>query len=389
MSGKIQVIVGGQFGSEGKGAIAGYLARKDELSDGLAVRVGGSQAGHTVYGACPLANAGWRDESTGLISGPSPATCDKCGPWGHPWPLRHVPVAAVVNPHANLAIAAGSEIDIRVLASEVERLELAGIKVRHRLTIDPMATVIDQAAEGAEKALKLTDRIGSTGKGVGAARAARVMRTARLVRDVALEEDLNSLGEVGDIFSAARDVLRLGGTVQIEGVQGYGLGLHTEHYPYTTSADCRAVDFLAMLGISPWADYVRRVEVFVVVRPNPIRVAGNSGLLRGETTWDALGLKPELTTVTQKLRRVGEWDPDLVRVAIEANGGASSGFGKVWLAVTMIDHLEPSFLGLTDWPDEDMHPHNAAFAFLDQINRELGTDVALVGTGPATVADFR
>jgi len=360
--GKIQAVVGGLYGSEGKGAIAGHLASTDELDDGAAVRVGGSQAGHTVLGKCPEGG------------------CGLCTLWGHPWPLRHVPVAAVVNPLAQLVIAAGSEVDISVLRSEVEALAAAGIEVASRMFIDPMATVIGAGHLLQEAANGIVARSGSTGKGVGAARADRIMRTAPLVRDA--PHLFKDLGEVAPTFPILRDILRADGVVQIEGTQGYGLGLHTEAYPHVTSTDCRAVDVLAQAGLSPWAPYVEEFEVFVVVRPYPIRIAGNSGPMRNETTWDKLGLPSELTTVTRKTRRVGEWDPALARAAVEANGGPSE---MVWVALAMGDHADPAIKGGTD-SDQLTDKAND---FILRVESDTDSAVGLVGTGPGTVIDLR
>lgn len=78
-------------------------------------------------------------------------------------------------------------------------------------------------------------------------------------------------------------------------------------------------------------------RTWVVARVYPIRVAGNSGPMKGETTWEALGLEPEKTTVTQKIRRVGAWDADLVRRAVQANGGEKS----VRVVITMLDQVIP------------------------------------------------
>lgn len=301
-------MVGGQFGSESKGATCAMLAKRDWIVGRrhVAVRIGGSQAGHTAY--------------------------DKDG---NRWALRHVPVAAVVNPDALLVIGRGSEIDPGVLQDEVKRLEAAGHSVQDRLLIDESATVIEDKHKHAEADGLMTKRLGSTAKGVGAARADRIWRLASTVATYPM-----GLGRPAEINTAESISMHLvaGAHVVIEGVQGYGLGLHTRYYPKCTSSDADAITFLAMAGVSPWAPEVLDVRVLVVVRPYPIRVAGDSGPLEGETTWEALGLEPEYTTVTQKVRRVGQWDPELVRDAVQANGGPSS---NVMLAVGMVDQVFP------------------------------------------------
>lgn len=342
MTGKLQVIVGGQYGSEAKGAIAGRLAQQMGEND-LAVRIGGPNAGHSVV---------------------HPTT-------GETWALRQVPVAAVTNPQVQLHIAAGSEIDLEVLSDEVYRLEHGGVKVRHRLTVDPSATIIQPRHLQREADDGLVGRVGSTGKGVGAARADRTMRTAATYGELG-----ESRGRHPMIARHPGTVLGVGNTVQIEAVQGYGLGLHTIYYPQVTSIDCTAQEACALAGIAPWAAW--EVDIWVVFRPNPIRVAGNSGPLRGETSWAKLGLDPEYTTVTQKLRRVGEWDPALFRRAIEVNRPSQ-------IALTMADHIDPGCAGATE-PNGLTRP---VWEYLDRLRAATNCTVSMVGTSPSTQVDLR
>jgi adenylosuccinate synthase len=297
--------------------------------------------------------------------------------------LRQVPVAAVTNPNAALLIAAGSEVDLIVLRGELDRLEADGIKARHRLYVDTHATIIEAEDYVTEADAKMTERIGSTSKGIGAARARRIMRTAKTAGQVAV---MGKLADTGVWTTEGERELSGRGRyehIQIEGAQGYGLGLHTEHYPQVTSSDCRAIDFLAMAGISPWATD-NSIQVWVVYRPYPIRVAGNSGHLRGETTWEALGLEPEYTTVTKKMRRVGVWDTGLARRALTANGGPSP-FVKI--ALTMADQLDPSIAGTTS--PLVLQQSTPVYEFVRGIESELSSRVQLIGTSPSTVVDLR
>lgn len=335
----IHVVVGGQFGSEGKGAFTAALA--DKVGRGLAaIRVGGPNAGHTVID---------RD--------------------GQEWKLRQIPVAAVIRPDASLFIAPGSEIDEEVLNFEIAMLDAAGYDVSSRLYIDREATLISGTDSPAEHGL--IQRIGSTGKGIGAARAARIWREADLYR--------------GD--KACDTLLALEGIdpdhVIIEGTQGYGLGLHAGYYPFCTSRDCRAIDFLAECGISPWAHKPSGPTlVWVVFRPYPIRVAGNSGPMYDELDWATLAerhgdhIKPEHTTVTQKIRRVGEWDARLAANAMAANGGPNRWVRAVMM---MTDYVVPHLYGSTR-PVYD--------ADLDEYEKVWVSSVgpiAAFGTGPNTI----
>lgn len=349
--GRVTVVVGAQFGSEGKGAVTGHLAMDLDEQDTV-IRVAGPNAGHTAYDGK-----------------------------GSEWKLRQVPVAAVTNLDCGLHIAAGSEVDPDVLLDEIRQLDEAGFNVSARLTVHPSATVITRGNKAAEAEAGLVGLIGSTGKGIGAARAARAMRTSPLVRDwyenamrVHLPFSLSSDGPF--IPQYDQDVI-------VEGTQGYGLGLHTRFYPTVTSSDCRAIDFLGLAGISPWHRNITDLRVVVVARTYAIRVAGESGPLKGETSWGMLGLPEERTTVTNKVRRVGEFDMELVGDAIRANGGGDWN-NQVQLALTMLDHRHPDAAGHTDINEL---PKDAR-RYLADLGRGLRVPICLVGTSPTTMVEL-
>lgn len=349
--GNLVVVVGGQAGSEGKGAVAGYLSRPDRLGDGLAIRVGGPNAGHSAV-----------------------------DPQGRKWALRQLPVAAVTSDVANLAIAAGSEVNLEVLREEIEQTEAAGHRVKHRLFIDPAATILDQHHIDQETKAALTDRIGSTGKGIGAARADRIMRRAITVRD--MQQTITEVCSIGRVDKLARDVLR-NGDVLVEGTQGYQLGLHTDNYPQTTSGDCRAIDMLAQAGVMPWHRHIRYLDIWLVFRAYPIRVAGNSGPLPGETNWQELRLPEELTTVTKKVRRVGRWDNGWAREALLANGYPND---NIHCALTMLDQIDPTCTGLTD--STALEKCVEAMKFVEDVENELGIEFEMLGTSDRTIVDY-
>jgi adenylosuccinate synthase len=173
--------------------------------------------------------------------------------------------------------------------------------------------------------------------------------------------------------------LQAGTDVIIEGTQGYALGLHAGWYPFCTPSDCRVVDFLAMTGI-PVGMAGLEVEPWVVMRTFPIRVAGNSGPMKGELTWEQVGQPEERTTVTQRVRRVGTWDAELAAEAVAANGG------KVCqVALMMADYWWPEIAGKTGAVALTPEMWNCIW----DVEREIGAKVALVGTGPATIIDLR
>lgn len=368
--GYLQVVTDGQFGSTGKGAVCGHLLRQHlkrvggSLAPRLGIRVGGPNAGHTIWS--------YEKDGTPLKE----------------YKLRCVPIAAVVDPEATFALAAGSEINLDVLLEEMRWLEEDGLLHDRRILVDPSATLLTTKHIEMEQQAALTAKIGSTAKGIGAARSERIWRraaTAGVPSDFLEDHPAWDYVSLVDVAQAARDTMSWRDSlVQIEGTQGYGLGLHTSFYPYATSADCRAIDFLAMAGISPWEFEPDELAIWLVVRTSPIRVAGNSGPMKGETSWDELGLPEERTTVTNKVRRVGEWDPQLVRDALAANGYSPSAWGTVNLAITMLDQICPADAGETDRFDLTVE----ATDWLEERTQELQVRPRLVTTSPHTAIWF-
>jgi adenylosuccinate synthase len=277
-------VVGGQFGSEGKGKVAHYVARQDRAR--AVVRVGGPNSGHTVYS----------DDGTKYI-------------------FQHLPTAAIL-PEVLCVLAAGSYIDVARLLFEIDLCKLDPT----RLKIDPNAVVVTDQDRVDEHLVGLRTGIGSTLTGTGAAVLNRISRT----RSITFAKDVV---ELHPFLSDTRELLGImldrGDRVVIEGTQGYGLSvLHTPYYPYATSRDTTAAGFLSEVGLSP----MDVDDVVLVIRAFPIRVPGNSGPLPRESTWDAVTRASgssvqleELTSVTRSVRRVAMFDPAIVLGAIQSN----------------------------------------------------------------------
>lgn len=138
----VTVVVGGQFGSEGKGKVAHWIAREQGAI--AAVRVGGSNSGHTVV-----------DDQ------------------GKTFKLRHLPTAAIL-PDVRCVLGPGSYVDVDVLLKEIDEVGIAD----ERIIVDPNAVIVTELHKHSERELK--ERIGSTGSGTGAAVADRVMRRSDL-----------------------------------------------------------------------------------------------------------------------------------------------------------------------------------------------------------------
>lgn len=361
---RVEVVVGAQYGSEGKGHVTAQrvLHNRDELGLGVFnVRVAGPNAGHTVYS---------QD--------------------GQKFAFRALPVGAALGEDIICVIAAGSEIDMTVLEKEItEVAEHFGTDNHLKLWVDAEATILTGDHIQEEQDSDLTDRLGSTAKGIGAARAQRIWRKAERVQDVpwavALIESWGAI--VGNTARMMMNPLNTpNAAIIIEGTQGYGLGLHAGAYPQCTSSDCRAIDFLAMAGINPWHPSIEGLQIWIATRVYPIRVAGNSGPMKGETSWDELQLPEEHTTVTQKVRRVGEWDGELVRRAVAANGGGN-GVDYVKLAITMADQKYPELEGQTNFHEffgSGHQDHEDIQEWLIGLQVETDCRVGMITTSPST-----
>ena len=127
----------------------------------------------------------------------------------------------------------------------------------------------------------------------------------------------------GNLSERLRNHLSDGNRVVVEGTQGFGLSLSESGYwPQVTSRCTTAAGALAEAGLSP----MDVDDVTMVIRSFPIRVAGDSGPLRNETSWNAIscarGLDRtfrEFTSVTGLERRVGEFDANVVKEALRFN----------------------------------------------------------------------
>lgn len=334
-------LVGAQAGSEGKGAVAAALAPFFNVH----VRTGGPNAGHTFY------HQGTKHVARGLPVG---------------W----------INPDAKLVIGPGAVIDWKLLLEEIEQAE-ASISpfvkgtVANRVYIDPKANVVtrDQHLHEGGIGGHAHATIGSTGEGVGMCRIARISRRS-LLRGPEFATCL--AGDVGALDGMLRPYrwLESDDRILLEGTQGSKLSLTHGPWPFVTSADTNAATLLADAGLSPGVF----AKTILVARTFPIRVAGPSGPLPNETTWEEVGQPEERTTVTLKVRRVGQWDAGWVIDAVRLNHPAE-------LVITFLDYLFPETKGMSEW---SMLP-GKALDWLEAVQQETQAPVVGVGTGPDTV----
>lgn len=346
--GEICAVIGGQMGSEGKGVIVSHLAMEYDTH----VRVGAPNAGHSMQN--PF--------------------------YGDPhriFKMQSVPVGWM-NPEATLIIGRGALVNPEILTREIASLNLIGAHLDGRLWVDPMAGVLDPKFHIQEGGVdgEIHQRIGSTGEGVGAARVARLNRDPSnfyFFKDLVQKDEWRHLAPYlgGDTVRLLRQRNDAGSRILLEGAQGVHLSLIHGPWPYVTTTDCGAAQLAADCGLPP--RFVDRTVC--VIRSHPIRVAGNSGPLKFETTWGNLSVVlgkdvEEHTTVTDKVRRVGEWDSELVDLAVWLNQPTS-------FALTFADYINPDDEGRTE-----MHQISGKTCrFIDYLEGRWGIPVSMVGTG--------
>lgn len=345
--GKVCVLVGGQYGSEGKGAIARHVADRYQVH----VRVGSPNAGHTIW---------WQGKRHVMQSIP-------CG-----W----------INPDAKIVIGRGALINMRLLMNELVHILQFYPDFLSRLYIDSCAGILDERFHEQEGGIhgEAHARIGSTGEGVGPARIARLERDHdkfRLFRDVADDYGLEKCMYWGtpDLIAGWQD---LGANVLIEGTQGSGLSLLHSCWPYCTTVDTNAAGIVSEVGLAP----SRVTDVLMVFRTFPIRVAGNSGPMEQEITWKELSERlgrevTEKTTVTKLTRRIALWDPSLARRSMNLNEPTE-------IALTFCDYVDSELYGSTD--AQQILSNEVMKKFLDTSGLPLDK-IKYFGTGPNCVAE--
>ncbi|MFY9346716.1 MAG: adenylosuccinate synthase [Orrella sp.] len=341
------VVIGTQWGDEGKGKIVDWLA---ESAYGVVRFQGGHNAGHTLW-----------------IKGQKTI-------------LRLIP-SGIMHPEVTCYIGNGVVLSPQALLKEIEELEQAGLNVRDRLKIAPSCPLIlpyhvalDQAREikrGAEK-------IGTTGRGIGPAYEDKVARRALRVQDlydpvafrVKLEEvlDLHNhmlttyLGaeavSVQAVFDEAmaiaptlapmvHDVSQLlnqaqkdGHHLLFEGAQGALLDVDHGTYPFVTSSNCISGAAAAGAGVGPQSLH----HVLGITKAYTTRVG--SGPFPTELL-DTVGahlasVGKEFGSVTGRARRTGWFDGAALKRSVQLNGIT----GLCITKLDVLDGLETVSLGI-------------------------------------------
>ena len=320
------VVVDGFYGDTGKGKIISYLAVADDVA--VVARAGvGPNAGHTVV----------KD--------------------GRAYKLRMVP-CGFVNPKAKMLIGPGVLVNPELVIKEI-----AETGIDKRFGIDPQCAIIEPKHIQLDQTdSNLKNTVKTTGTGTGPCNADRVMRIAKMARDI---PELKKY--LADVPAIANKALDDGRNLLIEGTQGTFISLYYGQYPYVTSKDVCAAAACSDVGVGP----TRVTDVVMVLKSYVTRVGG--GELDGEISheeakkrgWDEYG------TVTGRQRRAAPFDYNLARRAKMINGATMIG-------LTKLDVLFP------DCKEAQQYTELGADAkkFVKKIEDEIKIPVSLIGTGP-------
>jgi len=341
------VVIGTQWGDEGKGKIVDWLA---ESVQGVVRFQGGHNAGHTLW-----------------INGKKTI-------------LRLIP-SGIMHPGVTCFIGNGVVLSPEALLKEIEELEAAGLDVRSRLQISEICPLIlpyHVAIDKAREARKCEGKIGTTGRGIGPAYEDKVARRALRVQDLfnpalfdeKLAEVLDyhnfvltkylgaeavSANEVRDqamalapaIAPMVKDVSsnlyamqQEGKRLLFEGAQGALLDVDHGTYPFVTSSNCVAGAASAGAGVGPQQlDYVLGITKAYTTRvgsgPFPTELVDEIG-----TRLATIG--KEFGSVTGRPRRCGWFDGAALKRSVRLNGIS----GLCITKLDVLDGLETIQLGV-------------------------------------------
>lgn len=412
------LVVGTQWGDEGKGKIVDWLT---DHAEGVVRFQGGHNAGHTI-----------------VVNGKKTV-------------LRLIPSGIL---HTNLICFIGNGVVLspEALIKEIEELETAGISVSNRLKIAqtcPLILPYHVALDRARETRKGSNKIGTTGRGIGPAYEDKAARRAIRAQDLFYPEQLKIklkdnidyynfilagyfhtntirfdevmsyilhysqqlLPMITDVSSTLYDYYQAKKPLLFEGAQGTLLDIDHGTYPFVTSSNCIAGAAMSGAGISPqMLDYVLGIAKAYITRvgsgPFPTEQDNETGQYlakRGN----------EFGSVTGRPRRCGWFDGALLKRSVQINGinglcitklDVMDGLAEIKLCTgyrlreQKIETLpfgadevaacEPIYEILPGWNEStasiqhyESLPKNAK-AYLQRIEKICGVPITIISTGP-------
>jgi adenylosuccinate synthase len=332
------VVIGTQWGDEGKGKIVDWLA---ESARGVVRFQGGHNAGHTLW-----------------VNGKKTI-------------LRLIP-SGIMHPTVTCYIGNGVVLSPEALLKEISELEAAGLDVRSRLKISeacPLILPYHVALDQAREARRGDAKIGTTGRGIGPAYEDKVARRALRVQDLFDPESFRAkVDEVLDLHNfvltkylgaqaiSAQEVVdqamalapavapmvadvssllymaqQAGENLLFEGAQGALLDVDHGTYPYVTSSNCVAGAAAAGAGVGPQSlNYVLGITKAYATRvgsgPFPTELLDETGM-------QLATVGKEFGSVTGRPRRCGWFDGAALKRSVRLNGISG-------LCITKLDVLD-------------------------------------------------
>src|SRR5690242_6565272 len=329
------VVVGAQWGDEGKGKLVDVIA---ERADWVVRYQGGANAGHTVHIG-----------DTSFV-------------------LHQIP-SGILHPGVRCAIGTGAVLDPDTLFTEIDGLVRDGVDVEGRLYVSDRAHLVLPYHKLVDAESEASKAIGTTGRGIGPAYEDKVARRGVRVLDLRHPDRLRQLVEQGaahaeaqlgrfgsskkvncgetltmlhrlaerllplaeDVGLAIHRSIKSGAAVLLEGAQGSLLDIDHGTYPFVTSSSTTSGGAATGTGIAP----TEIDGVLGVVKAYTTRV-GNGPLpteMKGELGEEVRRLGNEFGATTGRARRCGWFDAVVVRYAARVNG-------LTGLAVTKLDVLD-------------------------------------------------
>ncbi|HKI97284.1 MAG TPA: adenylosuccinate synthase [bacterium] len=419
------VVVGAQWGDEGKGKVVDLLTRQADI---VARYQGGNNAGHTVM---------FEDKTF----------------------ILHLVPSGIFHPGKRVVLGNGVVVDPEALLKEVADLRETGVEVEDKIRVSDASHVVmpyHKAFDKLREGLRGPGKIGTTGRGIGPTYedkmgrrgvrfsdfSPRMERSFRERLEQILEEknfllrnhfhsddELFDLDEIYDQYCALyakvepylcdtsallNEALDAGQTVLFEGAQGSGLDVDHGTYPYVTSSNTVAGGACTGCGVGP----TKIDRVIGIAKAYTTRVG--EGPFPTELSGDPVGEMlqkrgQEVGATTGRVRRCGWFDAVVLREAVRVNGLS----GLAIMKMDVLDELESIKLAV-GYEDEEGHryeriPHwmgncgtslravyeempgwhtstrgiteysalpAATRAYLDRITELCGVPITVVSTGP-------
>jgi adenylosuccinate synthase len=424
--GKNVVVLGSQWGDEGKGKIVDLLT---DQATAVVRYQGGHNAGHTLVVA---------GEKTVL----------------------HLIPSGILRENVLCLIGNGVVLAPDALITEMNKLESKGVPVRERLRISPNCPLIlpyHVALDQAREVKRGNAKIGTTGRGIGPAYedkvARRGLRLADLIRggesfatrlkdiveyhnfrltnyygvaavdyDQVLEQAI-AWGEqlkplIADVTAILHDYRKQGKPLMFEGAQGSLLDIDHGTYPYVTSSNTTAGGVSTGTGVGPlYLDYVLGITKAYTTRvgagPFPTELIYDAANDTGSEIGKHLGtIGHEFGATTGRQRRCGWFDAVGLRRAVEINSISGlcltkldvlDGLEEINICIQYLDddsgcagssdavafeNVTPVYETLAGWSDStvgatsvDQLPANAQ-AYIKRIEELVGCPVDIISTGP-------